>query len=249
MLQRQAQASSDVWQNLFTQGEEEMTSIGKLGKLVCAGSLLLASLTAVGQSNADGIVTINGGRNALLLNTRPQKITLAAPASPGLVKIYSNLGTGKSVYNGKAGYGILGKDAGQMSPEKVACGFVPKADHIVTEIRVGASYFSGTNALVVSLNVNAKDHPGKALHTWYFTNLPKFGTCCTLQIAKYAKGIQVKKGTLYWVTLAPFAQHQDTYDIWDNNINNLQGPFSNNTGSGWQPRSLQLLTAFGVFGK
>jgi hypothetical protein len=166
-----------------------------------------------------------------------------------LVTIYSNLGRGKKVYSVFSGSGILGKDAGQMLPQSVANGFKPKADHTVTEIQVGGTYVHGTNSLVVSLNADNGHRPGKALHTWHFANLPTFGTCCRLQTGKFAAGIKVKKGKMYWVVLRPSPQHQDTYDVWADNTKGLSGAYSNNTGSGWNPQSFQTLGAFAVFGK
>ena len=61
-------------------------------------------------------------------------------------------------------------------------------------------------------------------------------------------GIKVKKGKLYWVVLSPQKKFRDTYDVWNNNFQGLQGTFSNNIGSGWNS-SYQVLGAFGVFGK
>ena len=215
------------------------------GLLVGLGVLVLAG--AVWGQASDGVVTINGGRNTILMRA-PSEPFVPAAESPKLVKIYSNLGTGSHVYNSIAGYGILGPDAGQPWPESVGCGFRPKADHTVTEIQVGATYVQGTNTLVVSLNEDNKGIPGKALHTWHFSNLPTFGSCCTLQTAKYSKGIPLKKGKLYWVVLSPQKKFQDTYDVWNNNFAGTQGTFSNNIGSGWNS-SYQVLGAFGVFGK
>jgi len=209
--------------------------------------LMLAG-AAWAQAAGDGVVTINGGRNTILMRAPSDLFVPAVTESPKLVKIYSNLGTGSHVYNAIAGVGILGPDAGQPWPESVGCGFRPKADHMVTEIQVGATYVQGTNTLVVSLNENNKGIPGKALHTWHFSNLPTFGSCCTLQSAKYAKGIPVKKGKLYWVVLSPQQKFKDTYDVWNNNFAGTQGTFSNNIGSGWNS-SYQVLGAFGVFGK
>ena len=210
----------------------------------------LVGLMLVGAAwgqTSDGVVTINGGRNTILMRA-PSEPFVPAAESPKLVKIYSNLGTGSHVYNSIAGYGILGPDAGQPWPQSVGCGFRPKADHTVTEIQVGATYVQGTNTLVVSLNEDNKGIPGMALHTWRFSNLPTFGSCCTLQSAKYAKGIPVKKGKLYWVVLSPQQKFKDTYDVWNNNFAGTQGAFSNNIGSGWNS-SYQVLGAFGVFGK
>ena len=108
---------------------------------------------------------------------------------------------------------------------------------------------SGTNVLVVSLNEDNFGVPGKALHTWHFSNLPVVWSCCTLQTGKYAKGIKVTKGKLYWVVLRPEQRFQDTWDVWADNFAQKQGNyFSNNTGTGWNT-SYQVLSAVGVFGQ
>jgi hypothetical protein len=212
------------------------------------GLWVLALAGGVWGQASGGVVTINGGRNTILVRTPSEPFVPATTASSQLVKIYSNLGKGSNVYNSIAGVGILGPDAGQPWPQSVGCGFRPKADHTVTEIQVGATYVQGTNTLVVSLNEDNKGIPGKTLHTWHFSNLPTFGSCCTLQTAKYSQGIPVKKGKLYWVVLSPQKKFQDTYDVWNNNFAGTQGTFSNNIGSGWNS-SYQVLGAFGVFGK
>jgi len=220
-----------------------------LQETVCSlGIISLLFVTAHAQQAKDGVVILNGGRNAIYTKAPSQIATPSVPSNSKLVKIYSNLGTGNNVYNGVAGYGILGPDAGQPWPQAVACGFKPKANHLVTEIDLGITYVQGTKVAVVSLNENSKGIPGKALHTWTFKNLPDFGTCCKLQVAKYAKGIPVKKGKMYWVMVSPNKKYTDTYDVWNNDASGEQGPFSNNIGSGWNS-SIQQLTGFGVFGK
>jgi len=217
--------------------------------LVCLGMWMLANLAAWAQVSTDGVVKLNGGRNAILMRAPSQPITPAVGASSKLVTIYSTLGKGDHVYSTLSGFGILGTNTGQILPEMVANGFRPTADHVVTEVQVGATHLQGTNVLVVSLNQDNHGVPGKALHTWRFSNLPVVWSCCTLQTGKYAKGIPVKKGKLYWVVLRPEQQFQDTWDIWADNYAEKQGKyFSNNTGSGWQT-SYQVLSAVGVFGK
>jgi hypothetical protein len=102
---------------------------------------------------------------------------------------------------------------------------------------------------VVSLNKDKKGVPGKVLHTWHFTGLPVIWSCCTLQTGKYAAGIPVKKGKMYWVVLRPEKQFQDTWDVWADNVAGKSGPtFANNNGFGWYA-SYQVLGAVGVFGK
>ncbi len=225
-----------------------MTKKTVAGLFIGLGILGFANIAAWAQAGNDGVITINGGRNAIVVKGRSQAITPAEAVPSKLVKIYSNLGKGNNVYNGNSGFGILGTDAGQPWPQMVGDGFVPKADHVVTEIQVGASYVQGTNTLVVSLNQDKNGVPGKVLHSWSFNNLPAFGSCCTLQTAKYAKGIPVKKGKQYWVVLRPKNAFQDTYDVWNDNSEGVQGTFSNNIGSGWNT-SYQMLGGFGVFGK
>jgi hypothetical protein len=210
--------------------------------------LVFTNLAAWAQASNDRVISLNGGRNAILRSAPAQPFVPAAPTSSTLVKIYSTLGTGDNVYSKFSGVGILGTNTGQMLPEKVANGFRPKADHIVTQIRVGATNLQGTNVLVVSLNQDNHGIPGKALHTWHFSGLPAFGSCCTLQTGRYATGIPVKQGKLYWVVLRPNSQFQDTWDIWDNNFAGTQGTWANNTGTGWNA-SYQVLGGFGVFGK
>jgi hypothetical protein len=217
--------------------------------LACLSVFVLANAAASAQANDRGVITINGGRTTVLMRAPSQTVTSPSAPSAGLVTIYSNLGKGNNAYNAITGYGVFGNDVGQPWPQSVACGFWPKADHIVTEIQVGATYVQGPNSLIVSLNEDDHHQPGKALHTWHFANLPTFGSCCTLQTGKFAAGIKVKKGTLYWIVLRPFPQHQDTYDVWNNNFRGLQGAFSNDIGSGWTQQSYQELGAFGVFGK
>jgi hypothetical protein len=211
--------------------------------------ILGLSLSAAAQGNTTGVVKFNGGGNAILVTAPVQPVKAAQLPPSNLVKIYSTLGTGDMVYSTLSAIGILGTKTGQPWPEMVGNGFRPKADHIVTEVQVGATHFQGTNVLVVSLNQDNHGVPGKALHTWHFSNLPDVWTCCTLQTGKYAKGIPVQKGKLYWVVLRPEKQFQDTWDLWADNIAEKQGKyFSNNIGSGWNT-SYQVLSAAGVFGK
>jgi hypothetical protein len=219
------------------------------GMLVGLGILMLANVSTLAQANHDGAIKLDGGRNAILMRVPSQPFTPAVTPSPGLSMIYSTLGKGKNVYSTFSGFGILGTDTGQMLPQMVANGFRPTADHIVTEVQVGATHLQGTNVLVVSLNADNFGVPGKALHTWHFSNLPVVWSCCTLQTGKYAKGIKIKKGKLYWVVLRPEQQFQDTWDVWADNYAEKQGKyFSNNTGSGWNT-SYQVLSAVGVFGQ
>jgi len=216
--------------------------------LICAVIFLLATLASA-QRN-DGIATLNGGRTTVLLKAPSQIVTPAKLPSAGLVTIYSNLGTGNNVYNSGAGSGVLGKSVpGMPFPEWLGNAFIPTADHSVTEVQVGVTYVQGPNTVILSLNADNGGVPGNVLRTWTFSNLPAFGTCCTLQTAMLKTPLPVAKGTMYWVVLRTLTTNQGTWDVWNDNFKGTQGTFSNNIGSGWVQGGIQTQGAFGVFGQ
>jgi hypothetical protein len=216
--------------------------------LVCA-IFLLTSLAAWAQ-NHDGIAVLNGGRTTILLKAPAAQKTPAQLPTAGLTTIYSNLGTGSNVYNAAAGTGILGKNTGMLFPEWLADGFTPTADHTITEIQVGVTWVQGPNTVILSVNTDNNGKPDVALHTWVmFSNLPTFGSCCVLQTAKVPGGIAVKKNTQYWLVLRTFNNNDGTWDVWNDNFNEVNGPFSNNLGTGWLLGGIQAQGAFGIFGQ
>src|SRR5271163_4490164 len=97
------------------------------------------TLLATAQTTKDGVITINGGRNAVYTKA-PEYITSSYPELSQLTIIYNTLGPANNRYNGLSGVGILGVNAGQPYPERVANGFTPTADHTVTAIAVSAAY-------------------------------------------------------------------------------------------------------------
>src|SRR5580692_8163903 len=109
---------------------------GSMTKRMLSGLLLglMAGLmlagAAWGQAANDGAITINGGRNTILMRAPSEPIVPAVRPSANLVEIYSNLGKGSKVYNAISGYGILGVDAGQPWPEWVGCGFRPRLPRV-----------------------------------------------------------------------------------------------------------------------
>jgi len=214
----------------------------------CVGIVLASSVFASAQTK-DGVIPINGGRNFVYVKPVDRSARAEQPPA-NLVTIYSNLGTGNNVYNGAAGTGVLGKNVpNQLYPEWLANGFTPTANHTVTEIQVGVTWVQGPNTVILSLNADNGGKPGKTLYITGFTNLPTFGTCCTLQTATLTTGVPVTKGTMYWIVLRTSPTNQGTWNVWNNDFSGTQGPFSNNIGQGWTQQSTQQLGAFGVFGQ
>jgi hypothetical protein len=207
----------------------------------------LFGATAVGQDKRDNVAILNGGKTAVFVKPVIQLPAQKASTDENLITIYSNLGTGNSVYNGNAGNGIVGPDAGQLFMEWIGNRFRPTADHTVTEISVGVTHVQGPNEVTLSLNEDRDNTPGKALQTWQLSNLPEFGSCCVLQTVKLTPGIPVQQGKLYWVVLRTTYKNKTTYDVWNNDADGHEGPWSNDIGSGWDT-SFQQRNAVGVFG-
>ena len=221
----------------------------KLSRSIVVSCLLMfAGIGVFAQTDKDGVVTINGGTRTLFLKPPSRIAGLAAPLPAGIVTIYSNLGKSDQTYNPNAGVGIVGKDAGQPLPQWVGIAFTPKADHLVQGIQVAATYVSGSNEMALLLDADDHGVPGAMLHAWMLSDLPKFGTCCVLQTRIYKAGIPVKAGVQYWVVLRTMPQGTDTYGVWDDNFNEIQGTWANNTGQGWHT-SYQVLPGVGVYGK
>lgn len=149
----------------------------------------------------------------------PQAILPFTPMrsnAPGLVTIYSNLASKypKGDYWCCAGYNVMGPNSG-AGEQWIAAAFTPDANHTVTKIQVGAGWSDGTNGIVVSLNKDNNGAPGKALKTWNVSDLPFFGTCCTVLEVSSRMGIPVGAGQQYWVMLSTSDSETDTVDAWN----------------------------------
>ena len=203
-------------------------------------SLALAGAGVVAQD----AITINGGGETVLRKAPPTEIQRTYHA-PKLKTIYSNLGKGKYVYQSDSGWTISGSDS-QQGEWIQACGFTPKANATITEIKVGFTWMSGPNQGTIAVYGDRGGVPGKALYTFKpVKNLPTFGTTTSiLQTVKYAAGINVQKNKQYWVVLTAPSK---TWDVW-NWQGYAMGPEAYNNGDGWSVRQY-LLGAFGVFGK
>jgi hypothetical protein len=147
------------------------------------------------------------------------------PDATKLYTIYSNLGSKTDAYDDSTGLTVNGP-AASGGEQWVAVPFTPKNNAEVTKIEVAVQYDQGTNGVTISLYTDKSGLPGKPLHTWNLTNLPTFGTCCTLDVAKDAKGLNVKKGTQYWIVASTNKSTENASDAWDVNYKDASGTFA-----------------------
>jgi hypothetical protein len=134
---------------------------------------------------------------------------------PGPGTIFSNLASKypKGVYWCCSGYNVMGPNSG-AGEQWMAGAFTPDSDRTVTKIEVAAGWSEGTNGIVISLNNDNNGMPGQALKTWNVSDLPFFGTCCTL-LKVSSQGIPVTGGQQYWVMLRTNNSELNTVDAWN----------------------------------
>jgi hypothetical protein len=174
--------------------------------------LALASLTAFAASK-DGVVVSKDGRTTIATK-RTASVDRAVSTDAGLVTIFSNIGTAypEGSYWCREGATITGPTAMSGFPEYwVAGAFTPTANHTVTKVKVAVGFVQGTNGLVLGIYSDSNGVPGTALKTWNLSNLPTFGSCCTLESKSDVAGISVTAGTQYWVVLKTNSKESNTW--------------------------------------
>jgi hypothetical protein len=178
------------------------------------------------------------GTEKSAIHVPPQEV----PAS--LTRIYSNLGTSKTdLYNGTYGWAVTVK-------QSVAIPFTPKYDSHISQVRVAASHANGANQVNLSIYEGSGAVPQTLLAgPVTLTNLPQFGTCCTLAIASFSS-LAVSGGTRYWVVMdtPPTGTGSDFEGSWNNVAKIVPVAFTFQQGGAWNAISADDLPAAAVLG-
>jgi hypothetical protein len=166
-----------------------------------------------------------------------EKSTIHVPAddvSAALTKIYGNLGTKTDAYNDTEGSSLSGPNAADGFTQFVAMPFTPKVNASVTQVQVAVQYLGGANQINLSIYTDASGAPGTLLAgPVTVTNLPAFGTCCTLTVANFSP-VAVTAGVRYWVTAdtPSTGTGSDFEGVWDWAPKPIY-PQARNKGKGW----------------
>ena len=171
------------------------------------------------------------------------------PNPAKLVTIFTNLGRSGHLYEDNVSWDVAGPHSG-VQEQWVAMPFTPKFDAAVTQISIAVEHNTGSpNSFVLTLNADRGGSlPGSVIRSWLVKNAPKYGTCCALDVVKDSKGLQVKKGTQYWVVAKTNAGQQETRMEWDLSPRGIEGHFAFNNGQGWYGYTA-FTSAFAVYGK
>jgi len=169
-----------------------------------------------------------------------EKSSVRVPAQEvpqGLKKIYSNLGPKNDAYLDSDGWSITGFNSfgGDNYAFEIGLPFTPKSDSHVSQARAALQYDGlGANQVNVSIYSDVGGVPGSLLAgPVTVSNLPDFGTCCTLVVASFTP-LAVSGGTQYWIVAnTPVSgEGSDFVGVWDWNYQPL--PFAGSNGvNGW----------------
>jgi hypothetical protein len=191
--------------------------------MLCVAVLAFA---AAAMASDDGIVLSKDGK--MTINTRP-----GAHSQPyvdnndGLTTIFDNLGGHypDGVYWCCEGSTIWGPENTLESPPITfwsAVAFTPATSLSVTKVSVAVgfvNYGEKYTDILVSVANDNNGVPGTAIKTFKISNLPTFGTCCTVDTAKDSAGIPVTAGTQYWITVTT-EKKSDIWAAW--NVNDTE---------------------------
>jgi hypothetical protein len=130
--------------------------------------------------------------------------------------LFSDLGSGGSVYNQFGANAISGSAAGPGGSVTQGDAFTPSSTAVLGQIDVALTFISGTNSVELTLNADNAGSPGAVLQTWTLTNLPTFGTCCTLETVTPNSPITLMSGTQYWLIASVVAANTSDGFNWNN---------------------------------
>lgn len=218
---------------------------------------LVAMLFSASAAIAAGPDTRTAGRD----HASPAVYSQARPG--GLVTIFSNLGAKypKSVYFPHDGIYVTGPNNTAFNYELWnATAFTPAADHSVTKIEVAVSHYAGTSEAVIALYADNAGVPGALIRKWRVSNLPIYGTCCALAVAKTSTPIPVSAGVKYWVAVQTDKSNSDSVLQWDANTTDqidflpfaqycVSPSFCGSTNKKWVAASFTPTLGFAVLGK
>ena len=179
-------------------------------------------------------------------------VALALCALPAMADntLYSNLGTGSSVYNCCTGWAVTG--TGSIGTSfTTANEFQVASSGNVSQIDVAVGFVSGFgNSFYVDVDASNGSQPGSVLAS--FTNLSsktEFGTCCGLVSITGISGLTLNTGTNYWLVIGPMSSSSNTYDAfnWSNSATGNED-YSTDGGQTWNQNGNQPQGAFDIIG-
>jgi hypothetical protein len=134
------------------------------------GALAVGVLCFVSANAAAQVAATRTSEGAMISHTEPKastvipnshvKVEEALPA--GATVVYSNFGSGDSLYDAGTGWTEAGEEANDY-PLAEAMSFTPASSYLLVRIDVAGTYLQGTNGMKLVLAADNAGVPGKAI--------------------------------------------------------------------------------------
>lgn len=155
--------------------------------------------------------------------TKASPIVVPSAPIPGVKVLYSNLGPNNNTYDGNEGWTIAGPQSALGFDQAIAQPYTPSTNVTVQGLQLALGYVEGADEMAVAIFTDANGLPGKPIKFWNVTNIPSFGTCCSLVTVRDPSGVALTAGTQYWVVVGWDSLSETIYGVWDYTYNNAQG--------------------------
>jgi hypothetical protein len=129
--------------------------------------------------------------------------------------LFTDLGTGGSVYDPSNGSTVKGSGSGgssitQARPFTVA----GTGDDLVSQIDLGFVTQTGTPTFTASIWTDNSGLPGVELGTWNLSTSVTLGHCCGLSSQTGITGVTVTGGTEYFMVVGPRSLTDNSFNQW-----------------------------------
>lgn len=174
----------------------------------------------------------------------------AVSLQAGPLTLFSDLGTGGSVYSTDPGSlvqgsGVGGNSISQARPFTVS----GTGDFDVTQIDLGVVHDIG-NTFTASIWTSASSQPGSSLGSWNLTADEPGGSCCLLATQTGITGVTLTGGSQYFMVLEPQKITDASKIEWEpNSLGQISTVFGSlNGGATWIQDGSSSNAAFDVLG-
>ncbi len=176
-------------------------------------------------------------------------LALALCTMPAMADtLYSNFGSGNSVYNCCTGWTVSG--TGTIGTSFISANeFQVTAGGSVGEIDVAVGLVVGPDSFYLDIDADNNGTPGAVLAS--FSNLNSngnnFGSCCAFTSITGISGLNLSTGTNYWMVIGPSSTTSATWEAW-NFSNSATGTdeYSTDGGKTWNSNGSQPQGAFQI---
>jgi PEP-CTERM motif-containing protein len=162
--------------------------------------------------------------------------------------LYSNFGSGNTIYNCCEGWTVAG--TGSIGTSFIAANeFQVTTGGSVSEIDVAVGLVLGPDSFYLDVDANNNGKPGAVLAS--FNNLNSngnnAGSCCLYTSITGISGLNLSTGTNYWMVISPTSTSSTTLEVW-NFSNSATGidEYSTDGGQTWNSNGNQPQGAFQI---